>query len=491
MSSLSDYLTKLAGDSALVMIGRIGILGGTFLVHTLLVRNLDPGTFGVLSLALTVISVCAGFAVVGMNQAIARFISGSAPDDVNEYIVISLSVVSLSGVFFALLLYILSGTVESYFDNTGLAEFLSVLAVLIIIRPLSQVILGIVRGFELTKSKVIYNDLLPLVVSVPILYYFITRGEVLVGAFLYYILQPLIKMILLSLNLNRWDGWSLNISSPSRENLYSIFLFSWPLAIESLVVLFLGSIDILMLGWLVTSELVGQYRSIQPVSNTVIVFLQVLTFIYLPIATRHFTQENFERLDSLYKTSTRWVAHLTFPLVVFYLLFGKDFIQVIFGKQYVVAWVALAILTIGMYSRVVAGPNGMTIKAINRTQEDLLASFGALLTNAVLNYLLIPLYGIAGAAAATMTGYLVYNTVDLLIIYKYTGITPFHSNLFKPFIPTGIICAGLTQIFTITASSLLELIFIGVGISGIHLLSIYLTTGFTEEDQMLFNNIRT
>ncbi|WP_083867087.1 flippase [Haloferax volcanii] len=490
MSSFADDLSQLVGDSALVMIGRIALIGGGFLAHTLLVRNLSPDTFGVLSLALTVVSVCAGFAAVGMNQAIARFIGGSGPEDADEYVVISLSVVLISGGIFTLLLYFFSGTVASYFDSTGLAVFLKTLSILIILRPLSKVIMGVTRGFELTRTKVISHDILPMVMSVPVLYYFITRNQIIAGAVVYYVLQPVIQTLLLTLNLHRWGGWSLNITAPGRDKMDEIFSFSWPLAFESMVVLFLGSIDILMLGWLTTSEVVGQYRSIQPVAKTVIIFLQVLTFIYLPIATRYYEQQDFDQLDSFYKASARWMSHVTFPLVLFYLLFGRDFIQVVFGEEYVVAWVALAILTLGMYSRVVAGPNGMTIKAINRTREDLVASIGALLTNVGLNYILIPFYGIVGAAAATMVGYLVYNTIDLLIIYRYTGVTPFHLDLFKPFIPTTVACLGLTYLFNITAASLVELVLLGVAISGIHLLSIFLTTGLTEEDQMLLNNLK-
>ncbi|MFB6187415.1 MAG: polysaccharide biosynthesis C-terminal domain-containing protein, partial [Halobacteriaceae archaeon] len=239
------------------------------------------------------------------------------------------------------------------------------------------------------------------------------------------------------------------------------------------------------------SNQVGQYRSIQPVTNTVILFLQVLTFIYLPIATRHFEESNLSNLDILYKTSTRWIAHATFPLALFYLLFGKQFITVFFGSEYSGASIALTILTIGMYSRVIAGPNGMTIKAIDRTRIDLLASLGALVTNVVLNIILIPKYGLAGAASATMAGYFVYNTIDLIIIYKYVKVSPFHLDLFKPFVPTILICVTITQIVSIPSTAFHHLVLIGIGISAIHLLSILLTTGLTDEDQILIDNLKT
>lgn len=490
MVSFADDLKKLAGDSLLVLIGKVGVLVGGFIGHTLLVRNLDPNIFGVLSLALTIVSVCAGFGVIGMNQAVTRFISGSDLDEANEYVMISISVALASGTLLALIMYTFEDAIESFFVTSGLANLLQILAVLIILRPFAQVILGITRGFELTRPKVISNDILPILLSLPVLYYFIVRGEVLVGAIVFYIIRPIAKMVLLSFNLHRWSGWTFEIAVPSREKFSEMFSFSWPLAFESLVVVFLGSVDILMLGWFTTSESVGLYRSIQPVSDSLIIFLQVLTFIYLPIATRQFEQQNLDRLNSLYKTSTRWVTHMTFPLFIFYLFFGEEFIRVVFQEEYVAAWSALAILSIGMYSRVVAGPNGMTIKAINRTREDLVASIGALLTNVVLNYLLIPIYGISGAAVATTAGYFVYNVVDLAIIYTYTGVTPFHWDLFTPFFPTVILTSLVSLVVDFQGISFLGLVLVGIGISTIHLLSIFVTTGLTQEDRLLINNIR-
>jgi O-antigen/teichoic acid export membrane protein len=245
-----------------------------------------------------------------------------------------------------------------------------------------------------------------------------------------------------------------------------------------------------MLGWFLEPAKVGFYRSIQPVSQVLIFFLQSLTFIYLPIATRYFEEGSLENLSTIYKASTRWITVATFPLFIFFVVFGRDFIQVIFSPEYTVAWLSLAILSVGMYSRVIAGPNGMTIKAIDRTQEDLLASICALITNFSLNTVLIPRYGIAGAALATSISYIIYNIIDLYIIYRYIGVTHLDASLLKPLIPTTVLVVAAAQVFSTSGITLFGLILVGVGISCVHLLSTILTTGLTAEDRILIDNLR-
>ena len=489
MASLINDLRQLVEDSVLVLLGQGVALGGSFVVHTLLVRNLEPETFGVLSLGLTIASVGAGIAIFGMGQAVTRFISGAPLKQASSYIVVGMAVATTTSLFAAVTLYTYRDILETFFAAPELGGILQVFAVLIVIQPLKGIVLGAVRGFEKSRWKVISNDTLPFLINVPVLLYFVSQGDVLLGAIVFYFLQSLVRIVLLSYQLGWWSEWTFEPVLPEREQFYEMVWFAWPLAFESLVVVFLGSIDILMLGRLASTQKVGFYRSIQPVAKILIFLLQALTFIYLPMATRYFEQENLGELDAIYKAATRWLTFATFPLFLFYLVLGDAFLRSLFSEEYVVAWSALAILSVGMYSRVVAGPNGMTIKAINRTREDLIASIAALGTNFVLNYVLIPRYGIAGAAAATTMGYAVYNLIDLLIIYRYTNVSPFHWKLVKPLVPTALIVFGIDQIVGFGRPSLVELFIVGVSVSVLHLGSILFTSSFTAEDWKLLNDL--
>lgn len=489
MTSIAKDVKKLASDSVLVLVGKLLLLGGSFLIHTLLVRNLEPGVFGQFSLAVTVVTISGGIAAVGMRHTVARFISIQNTNNASEYITIGITTVVFVGTVLLISIYLGRNTLDSLFSSPGLSDLLQVLVILVLLRPLAEVVEGTIRGYERTSWKILYGDVVPLVGAFIVFVYVLQNGNPILAGIAFYVLKSLLKILAGTVRIKTWTAFEYKLSLPSRKTVTETLSFSWPLAVESLVVIFLGSIDILMLGWLTASEEVGLYKSIQPVANVLTFLLGSLTFIYLPIATQHFSDGRLGDLDIIYKTSTRWISQLTFPLLLFYFLFGNNFLQVLFGGEYAVAWSALVILSVGQFSSVITGPNGMTIKAIDRTREDLLASAGALITNVVLNYLLIPIYGIEGAAVATALGFFVYNIIDLAILYRYVDVSPFHWDLVKPIPITVAAIVGLDALVQFPMDSFAVLFVTGIVITAIHLGSIAVTTGFTDEDKILLNQV--
>jgi O-antigen/teichoic acid export membrane protein len=489
MTSTAKDFKKLASDSVLVLVAKLLLLGGSFLTHTLLVRNLEPGVFGQFSLAVTVVTISGGIAAVGMRHTVARFISIRTTNNASEYITIGITTVVFVGTVLLISIYLGRTTLDSLLSSPGLSDLLQVLVILVLLRPLADVVEGTIRGYERTSWKILYGDVVPLVGAFVVFVYVLQNGNAILAGIAFYVLKSLLKIVAGTVRLKTWTAFEYTLSIPSKKTVTETLSFSWPLAVESLVVIFLGSIDILMLGWLTASEEIGLYKSIQPVANILTFLLGSLTFIYLPIATRYFSDGRLGDLDIIYKTSTRWISQLTFPLLLFYFLFGENFLQVLFGSEYAVAWSALVILSVGQYSSVITGPNGMTIKAIDRTREDLLASGGALITNVVMNYLLIPIYGIEGAAVATTLGFLVYNIIDLAILYWYVDVSPFHWDLVKPIPITVVAVVGLNVLVQFPMDSLAVLFATGIVITVIHLGSIAVTTGLTDEDKVLLKQV--
>jgi O-antigen/teichoic acid export membrane protein len=208
------------------------------------------------------------------------------------------------------------------------------------------------------------------------------------------------------------------------------------LALGSVVFLFLGRLDVMMLGYLADSKDVGLYRSILPLQKSAGFIMTAFTFLFLPLATDFYEQSQLDDLNELYTVSTKWITALTLPIVLVIALFPAPVIGSFFGESYVPAAPALTILIIGMFSRALVGLNGDMVRAINRPEIELYTAIGGLVVNAVLNLLLIPEYGIVGAAVATISGYTVYNLGEVAAVYYYTKTHPFSWRLFRQLIPT-------------------------------------------------------
>jgi O-antigen/teichoic acid export membrane protein len=144
-----------------------------------------------------------------------------------------------------------------------------------------------------------------------------------------------------------------------------------------------------------------------------------------------------------------------------FILYPQAVISGFIGTKYLPASGALIILSLAMFSRILVGPNSETARAIDLPKIDLKSSIGGININIILNILLVPVFGIAGAAFATLLGYLVYNLSVNTFIYKYINIHPFSIDLFKVLAFTFTLCL-LSRIIIGSDITLTNLIFLGI-----------------------------
>jgi len=273
---------------------------------------------------------------------------------------------------------------------------------------------------------------------------------------------------------------------PDAATVRELWSFSWPLAIGSSFFLLLSNVDVLMIGYFMEPRSVGFYRAIQPLRQVTVFVLGSFTFLFLPLATQYYDDGNLDALDRFYTISTKWIVAATFPLVLVFTLFAPEVVRAFFGVEYTPAAPALAVLTAGLFVRAIVGLNGDMTKAIDRPRIELYSVAVAVVVNVVLNVVLVPRYGIVGAAIGTVVGYAVYNALEVLMIYRSVGSHPFSANTVKPLIPTVLVALGAARLTADVQLGLVVLIGIGGFLSVIHLFSMVVTRSLGREDLLLF-----
>jgi O-antigen/teichoic acid export membrane protein len=100
----------------------------------------------------------------------------------------------------------------------------------------------------------------------------------------------------------------------------------------------------------------------------------------------------------------------------------KDFIEGI--------WVFL-FLMIGRLIDMYFGLNGAIFVTSKKFKYDLIFTCLLVVTVLVINFWLIPIYGITGAAIASSIGLIVYNFCRVVFVFFAYKLHPFHLNQFK------------------------------------------------------------
>jgi len=221
-----------------------------------------------------------------------------------------------------------------------------------------------------------------------------------------------------------------------------IFAYSWPMSLGMIFLLLFGQFDLLFLGYYRSSEEVGIYKIYLQIAILLGFVLFSFGQIYKPIISGLIAKKKLDEVRDTYQRLTKWI----FIIVAFGLsaifLFGADIVGILFTENYLVFPVALLILTLGRFLNSSVGPTGKTLEAFGNTRLWLLNTTIMIIVNITLNFLLIPKYGLIGAAISHATSLSVIALAELIEIYLLFRLQPFNREYFK-YILTAIIATGL------------------------------------------------
>lgn len=488
MTSFDDALSGLAKSAAIVFLGSVIGRLLSLLGQVLIVRSLAPTSFGHVALAYTVVSTVGGLALFGIHEGVTRLMSADESPDYRRSVLRCGYGVTLAGsLVIAGALYLTRFRLGVYLNDGRLPELLVLFLPYLVGYAVARVSFGALRAHKRSLAATVSRDFGPRIGALLLFGLFAYTGQAFFGAVLYWVATPVIMALLAGYYLHRELSMGRVLRRlPDRETTRELWSFSWPLAIGASFFLLLSNLDVLMIGYFMDPRSVGLYRAIQPLRQVTTFVLVAFTFLFLPLATEYYNNGELDALDRFYTMTTKWVVAATFPPVLVFTLFAPDVVRAFFGAEYAPAAPALAVLTAGLFVRALVGLNGDMTKAIDRPKIELYSVAAAVVVNVSLNVLLIPQYGIIGAATATVIGYAVYNVLEVAAIYRTVGSHPFSTNSIKPLVPTLLFALGIARLTGNVVRTLPILIGIGVLISVIHLLSMILTRSLGQEDLLLF-----
>jgi O-antigen/teichoic acid export membrane protein len=207
-----------------------------------------------------------------------------------------------------------------------------------------------------------------------------------------------------------------------------------------------GTIDSLMIGALTENGLaqVGYYSIAMYVGIMIMIPYRSIIRIATPIISEAWKTDDTEKIDKIYKQTS------TNLMIIGSLLFlgiwtNVDNIFKILPEEYGVAKYVLLFLCIAKLYDVSTGVNATIIQFSKFFKLMLYFNVLLILLLVATNLVLIPLYGIEGAALATLLSIFIVNTIRLVLIKVKMGIIPFTSK--SVLIPVFGLCSFLSVNF--------------------------------------------
>jgi O-antigen/teichoic acid export membrane protein len=156
---------------------------------------------------------------------------------------------------------------------------------------------------------------------------------------------------------------------------------------------------------------------------------QAISMAAQPRFTEMFAQGDHRGANRIYQVTTAWLILLTWPLYLLAVSFGPQVLTV-FGRSYSGGAAVMVILGLTMLLATGCGQVDMVLVTTGRSSWSLINGLLAVVVNVGLDVLLIPRYGITGAAIGWSAAIILTNLMPLAQLAATRRLHPFGSGTF-------------------------------------------------------------
>lgn len=183
----------------------------------------------------------------------------------------------------------------------------------------------------------------------------------------------------------------------------------------------LGQTDIVILGAMRGSHEVGLYAAASRLAYLLVYVIYASEVILAPIMSRFYANGDRDRLQSIMTRSVyiSFFAVLPFGLV---LMVWGVYVLKLFGNVFIAAKLALMILAAGHLVEVGLGSGALLLGMVGAEGVVAIAFLVISLANIALNFILIPRYGLDGAALSSMVSLIVAKLFFSIYAMKKTKL---------------------------------------------------------------------
>jgi O-antigen/teichoic acid export membrane protein len=413
---------KFAFDVSLTFVSSLINMFLGFIITVLLGRYLGAGELGLYGMILTIQAMALVFASIGFPSAILKYVAEYRNDRHKTNMIVSSGIINsiMLGIFFSILLFFSSGIFEDYFNMPGLSSLLKLLSPIFPFALVGAVQLGLLNGLREMKkyaTSLIIQSILMMVISVPLIYW----GFGAAGAIIGVVLSSIGMNIYLTQVTNAYFNFTFDEYARTTKKMLQ---FGAKIFAAGSVNIINSRIDLIIIGLYLTSTDIGYYTIAISLSNFFLLIPSSVQKIAFPATSTYWKENNHIALNNMLNKGMKYCTIILVLIGLGLGFFAEYIITIIFQKEdFVSSVLPLQILLIGTVIRgSIATPIGGSLSGIGRPGMDLIPFTIIAIMNITLNIILIPKFGIIGAAIATTISLSAGTFITLYFTTKFISI---------------------------------------------------------------------
>jgi len=484
-----DAYATIASGGGTIFGGRIVKVGLLFVVQILIARILGTSAYGSVVLAGTVIGIGSLLGNLGMPRGLIRNIPHYEDSPAEARGILQAGVVSatLGGLLFGGLIFVAAPTIATVvFNDSSLTDLFRIAAVAVPLSVLTQTGVSIARAARTAKPQVIVNHFLSPIARALFVGGLVVAGYGAAGAITGVVFVQITAAA--AAGVLAYRTLSVTLRGPATPKYREMLMFSLPLVMAAGIDFLVVNTDTFLIGTFLTPARVGIYNSAFRLRTAGLFFFHPLTYLLPPVLTRLAAESKMTEARRTYQLVSKWTILLTTPLFLAVLLFPEVAIQLSFGSNYLAASLPLRTLMLPVMVTVLLGANEKALVALGHNRISLYVNGIVVAINIVLNVLLIPQIGIAGAAVASATAFITRDLLFSTALYRHEGLHPFSSAMLRPYLMVLALSAvGYLAFIRLFPVTVLSVVAVGIVFLVLYAPAVVLLGGIEAEDERLLS----
>ena len=425
---LKNFLIK---NSLKVLLLRASGIVLMFLLSLFLTNSFSAEIVGQYDFVRSFLMILSGASLLGTNQAIIYY-SGiltskkSFGSIKSIYFKMNFLILIACAILYAPLLVIDKEVINQIFNKQGAYELVSLSLQGLVFYSITMLNIDTIRALKHTLISEGFRNIFrytPFFIF-SIILYIIDSPEYLVLWFIY----SFVVIFVISTAVVYFFLFNKNFPKSAAHNFSSteILRASYPMALSAISYFLMQSTDVLFISAYDTFESVAYYSIAVKLATVTALALISVNIVIAPKIASIYNDKNFYQLKLILKKATRMNVVISLPIIII-LLFFSEYVLSTFGSNYILAKNALWILLIAQFFNSITGPSALYLNMTGRQKKLNVILVISLLINVVLNIILVPDFGMLGAAISTTTSFVISKTLASALVFYLDNVKTFIS----------------------------------------------------------------
>jgi O-antigen/teichoic acid export membrane protein len=490
-SKFRQQMGHISRQSAVFFAGTVFTVAAGYLFKVYLARVLGAEALGIYALGMTLVGFLGVFNALGLPQAAVRFVATYAATGKNEllgaFIIRGSLLLLISNLIASAALLLIGPWISIHFYHTpALKSYLWLFALIMLLGALNSFLGQVLAGYKDVARRTVITNFIGSPLMMVLTLALIALGLGLWGYIFAQVASAVIVLILLVAMVRRLTPKKAHTFSPGLPFEKQVISFCAAVFGMEFLTFLMSQTDKVLIGFYLGAREVGIYAVAAGLVTFVPIVLQSVNQIFSPtIADLHARGEH-ELLGRIFQTLTKWILGLTLPLAAVIMIFAPALMR-IFGHDFEAGWPILVIGAVGQLINCAVGSVGFLL--LMSGHQKRLIRIQALMAIAMmlLNLLLIPKWGIVGAALAAAITNGIANVCYLSEVRRSLRLSPYNRSYLRlafPLIGMLLVLLLLRAEFSALGP---EWAMIGLGLALAYLtfIGLALIFGLDTDDQLI------